>query len=197
MKIVVAGTPASGKSSVAKALAEALGFSHYSVGDRQRELANQMGIDIVALGHEEAKSDRIDREMDRWQAELGRTQDGFVIDSWLGARFVPDAFKVYIDADINVRARRRQQQKRPEDREHSLRLIRQKMKEREETNLQRWRRYYGFDYSDKGHYDLVLDSSRAPIGSLVAEIVAQIKKQNLNSSRLSDRKTASLGGFRR
>jgi len=106
MIITIAGKAGSGKSSVAKEIAKRLKFKHYSMGDFQRELANELGVTIEKLG-ELAKTDRkYDDMTDKKQKNIGKG-DNVIVDSRLGAHFIPHAFKVFLDVDIDVAVKRR------------------------------------------------------------------------------------------
>ncbi len=175
MKITISGTPASGKSTAAKLLAKRLGYKHYSMGDLQRNIANEKGIDIVELSKVESKDDSYDRMIDEKQVRIGKEKKDFVIDTWLGAKFIPDAFKVFIDAGLDIRAGRRLHHQRPEDDYDDLETIKAKMAEREKNNRERWIRYYGFDYTKESNYDLFIDSSRLSPKEVVSKILEHIK----------------------
>jgi len=190
MKITISGTPASGKSSVARILAEKLGFRHYSIGDLQRELANEHGVDIVEWGKIEAEDKKFDLMIDQRQREIGK-EEHFVIDSWLSPKFIPDAFKVFVDADLEVRAMRRLHHRRKEDNHTDLSTVKKKMLERERINKERWLKYYDFDYTDRDNYDLIIDTGNLTIQQVVDRILDRIKSENLNMSPDSKRNTAS------
>jgi predicted cytidylate kinase len=175
MKIVICGPGASGKSSVAKLVAKELGYRHYSMGDFQRELAAERGLSIAEWGRLEASDDKYDRVVDQRMANIGKKEDDFVIDTWLGAHFVPDAIKVYVDAEIAIRAGRRLKHKRPTEHYPTLDEVRKGMLERESVNRERWIRYYGFDYADMSHYDLVIDTSEISIPQVVDRVLDFIK----------------------
>ena len=91
MKITLGGTAGSGKSTAAKLLAKKLGYKHYSMGDFQREIAEEKGISLLELGKLEEKVKSLDEEVDQRQIELGRKEDNFVIDSRLGFHFIPNS----------------------------------------------------------------------------------------------------------
>lgn len=188
MKIIISGTPASGKSSVAKLLAKKLGYRHFSMGDFQRELAQEHGVDIVEWGRLESMDPKYDRMVDERQAKIGQENDDFVIDSWLGAHFIPDAFKIFIDADRSVRAERRLKHKRTEEQYDTIGKVEAEMERREGYNKERWLRYYGFDYTDHKNYDLIIDSSKDSIEELTETI---IKSLHLNMNDSSKDRTAS------
>jgi len=145
MKIVISGTPASGKSSVAKLVAKKMGYRHYSMGDLQRELAREHGVDIVEWGIMESQDPAYDRMVDERQTIIGKESDNFVVDSRMGAYFIPHAVKFFVDADEKVRAQRRLQHKRAEEQYSSIEAVKKEMGRRESYNQERFMRYYGFD----------------------------------------------------
>jgi len=179
MKITISGTAASGKSSVAKLLAKKLGYKHYSMGDLQRELAKEHNVDIVTWGEMEAEDDKYDRMIDQKQIDIGKNEDNFVIDSWLGPKFVPDAVKICFDADIEVRAKRRLLHKRKEEKYENLDTVKQEMLKREKINRDRWLKYYKFDYKDKNNFDLIIDSSDISIEEAEDMVESFLQKQKL------------------
>ncbi len=175
MKITISGTAASGKSSVAKLLAKRLGYKHFSMGDVQRDIAKKKGITITELGILESKDKTIDLEIDKHQAEIGEQNDDFVLDSWLAAHFIPDAIKIFIDAEESVRAKRRFNHHRKEESFSSIEDARDDMRKRSAINQERWKRYYGFDFLDMDNYDYVIDGTDLDIEGVVNKILGLIK----------------------
>lgn len=171
MKITISGTPASGKSTVAKRVAEILRLKHFSMGDFQREIAREKGITIQELGELEKQDKSIDKMVDEKQVKIGKENNNLVIDSRLGAYFIPDSFKIFVDADPNVRAKRRFLQKREEESFESLELAKKEMLKREEINRKRFVDFYGFDFLDMNNYDLIIDSTALTIEDAAKKIV--------------------------
>ncbi len=157
MRITISGTAGSGKSTLAKMLAEKLGYKHYSMGDFQREIAREKGITIEKLGELEKKDPSIDKMVDDRQRNLGKKENNFVIDSWLSPLFIPDSFKIFITANIKVRAKRILL--REPKAYKNIEGVIKKIKQREKTNKERWKKFYGFDFEDKKNYNLLIDST--------------------------------------
>jgi len=173
MKITIAGKAGSGKSTVAKILAKKLKYKHYSMGDFQRNIAEEKGVDIVQLGEIEKEDDSIDNMVDDKQRKLGEEQDNFIIDSWLGAHFIPDSFRIFLDVDIDKsveRIAKRNNEKSVED-------VKEKIQQREMTNKARWIKYYDYDFSNEENYDLVLDTTNLDIDEVVDVIYEEVKKR--------------------
>jgi CMP/dCMP kinase len=174
MKITISGTAGSGKSTIARLLAERLGYNHYSMGDFQREIAKEKGISIIELGELEKTDPTIDRMVDEKQKNLGRTQDNFVIDSWLSSYFIPDSYKVFLDADIEERARRIAV-KREAEHHSSPQEAAIAIRQREKTNRERWIEFYGYDFMDMKNYDLVIDTTGREIKEVLDLIYSKVK----------------------
>jgi CMP/dCMP kinase len=171
MKITFSGTPASGKSSIAKLLAEKLGYKHYSMGDLQREIAKQKKITITELGILQSKDKTIDLMIDEKQRNLGLNEDNFVLDSRLSAKFINNSIKIFIDADPIIRASRRFNEKREGENFDDLDKAIENMVLREKINQERFIKYYDFDFLDMSNYDLIIDTSNLTIKEAVDKII--------------------------
>ena len=175
MKIVISGVAGSGKSSLAKGLAKRFDLTHHSVGDFMRKLAEQKGISLGELGKMAEEDEAIDRELDAMAIALNE-KDGFVIDSRLGAFFIPSAdVKIFLNCNDRVRAERIYHENRKGEAASSVEAIQNEIKAREDSEALRYYKYYGFDYRDAGQYDLVVDTSMKGIAEVEAEVVSFIK----------------------
>ena len=75
MIITISGLPGSGKSTVARLLADKLRLKHYSTGDYMRKMAGDRHLTLAQLGQQAEKDKKIDEELDTWQIKLGLTED--------------------------------------------------------------------------------------------------------------------------
>lgn len=180
MIIAISGTAGSGKSTVGKLLAEKLGLKHYSTGDFMREIAKERNLSLEDLGRI-AEGDRsVDATLDKRQIKLGKEEDGFVIDARLGFYFIPNSVKVFLDADLKVRAERVLKDilirgLRGEERGKTIREVIEEMKKREESEKTRYLKYYGVDPYEMEHYDLVVDTSKISAEEVGEKIVEFVK----------------------
>ncbi len=167
MIITITGKPGSGKSTVAKMLARHYKLRHYSGGGIQREIAKKRGISILELNLIEGKDRKLDAWVDKKIADLGKTQDGFVIDGRLAFHFIPDSVKVFLDVSLDESARRIFRTRRPDERENTtLRKTRANIKRRMHSEVVRFKKYYGIDFTDKKNYDVVVNTTNLSISKV-------------------------------
>lgn len=163
MIITISGTPGSGKSTVAKAIAKELNLKHYSAGDFMREMAESRGISLMDLTNL-AKTDKsIDKEIDDRTKHLA-LKDNFVIDARIAFHFIPKAMKIFLKADLKVAALRTWSdiaaQKRHSERQlKSEKEVYEAIVKRQQSEIKRFKEYYGVDFLDSKNYDFVLDTT--------------------------------------
>ena len=104
--ITLAGSPGSGKSSTAKAVAAALEFRHFSSGDLFRQLAAERGESIEAMNISAEVQQDIDRKVDDLLKQMYAAEEKLVIDSRMAWRWMPRSFKVFLVLDPDTAAER-------------------------------------------------------------------------------------------
>lgn len=173
--ITIAGKPGSGKSTTAKLLAERLQLTHYSTGDFFRQIGKEMGLDALETNKAAENAKEIDHKVDERQKLLGETEDNFVIDARLGWFFIPNSFKVYLDLDLEVAAKRildNMDQARVES-EHlpdTPSAYAELLRERLDSESKRYVNLYNVDPSNLGNYDLVIDTGNKTPEQIVGQI---------------------------
>ena len=178
MKITIGGKAGSGKSSVARMVAERLGYRHYSMGDLRGKMAMDMGITIDELNRIGEKEDWTDKKIDEQSKKIGETEDNFVMDTWLGFHFVPDSLKIFLDVSLEEGSRRIFRDQRPdEERKETVEGVKDMVRKRLEDNRKRWKKLYNVDYLDKGNYDLVIDTTDLTKEQVVEKIIGFIESK--------------------
>jgi len=175
MIITISGRAGSGKSTVAKLLAKKLKLRHYSIGDLMRNMAKEKGISLSELSKIAEKDNKIDTELDDRQKKLGEKEDNFVIDGRLSSVFIPNSVKIFLDANKHERAKRILKDKRDEEKGVSAEEIMHKLKEREKSEIKRYKEYYGFDCYDKKYYDFIVDTTDSKPELVVEKVIKLIK----------------------
>ena len=144
-----------------------------------RQMAAEREVSILELSRTAEDSNAIDREIDARTVRLAEEGGDFVMDARLGWHFIPDSTKVFLDVSLNEAARRVYEAKRGSERENiDLVATRAAIESRTESERIRYFDYYGLDYTDHEHYDLVIDTSDLTIKEVVGLIVAHVGEVN-------------------
>jgi len=176
MHISITGSLGSGKSTVSRYLCDHYAFTRYSTGDVQRELAEQLGMTTLQfnLYCQQMNDASYDRMIDDKVVAIAseRMGDDLIFDSRMAWNFVPSSFKVFLWVDPAVAAKRVfEDTKRGEVESYaSVEEAAEKLKERTNSESERFHAFYGVRYTDLIHYDLILDTSAATPEE-IAEII--------------------------
>ena len=157
MLITVSGPAGGGKSTLAAALAEALGSEHVSGGDIFRAVADERGLSPVELNELAETEPAIDYDLDRRQYDLARRRDDLVLESRLAGWLAGDAadIRVWLTAPLAVRVERIAAR---EDKPAAA--VREETRRRTESEAKRYRTYYDIDIDDLSIYDIVVNTAR-------------------------------------
>ena len=160
--ICISGMTGSGKSTVAKKLADKYGLGYFSGGNALRTLAHEEGYESDMRGWwETAEGLRFiqqrmgdpafDRRIDEKLLELAE-QGNVVLDSWTMPWLLKEGFKIWLEASPQVRA------KRVVNRDNiSIEEAVKALKEKDERTRQIYNGLYGFDLGhDLSPFNLVL-----------------------------------------
>jgi cytidylate kinase len=164
MVICISGMAGTGKSTLAKKLAQKYGFDYYSGGDALKVLALEEGYDASLPGWWESPSGlkflkqregdaKFDRAVD--QKLLEYTEKGNVLlDSWTMPWLLKSGFKIWLLASMEKRAARVAQRDQISV-EQALKVL----KEKEERTKGIYKKLYGFMLGeDFQPFNLVLDT---------------------------------------
>jgi cytidylate kinase len=170
--ITVSGPHGTGKSTYAKALAEALGLRYVCAGELFRDLAKERQLSLEAFSSLAAKDPTIDKMIDdRTKAEARK--GGLVIDAQLGAWMINGLadVKLLMVAPDEVRF------KRIADRDGiSLESAKKETIAREEIQKERYKKYYGINVDDLSIYDLKIDTSLHSVEQTKSLVIAEVRK---------------------
>ena len=161
MIIALSGLPGSGKSTMKALLAKRLGFTAYSMGDMRGKMALARGMTIDELNIVGMEHDFTDKEVDDYQAKLGRDEDNFVIDGWLSWHFIPHAVKIFLAEPLYA------------DKGEAERAIAGRV----DSDVARYQKWYGVDFRDSSHYDLVVDTTHQTPEEVLETIVKFVEER--------------------
>lgn len=181
--ITIAGKLGSGKSSTAKRIAKALGYSHFSSGDFLRKVAERRGMTITELIFAAEENPQIDYDIDQVLQDKSN-EDHLVIDSRLAFHWIPDSYKVYLDIQPDIAAQRmfndldKNEKRKKSEHTFSVAEMKKNMIERHESDARRYQKLYGINHTDHNHFDLVINTGKPEndLDSVVQKVIDGYKK---------------------
>ncbi len=169
MIIAIAGPIGVGKSTVARGLADRLGYRYISGGEVFREIARARGISVVEVNKLAEADSALDREVDQRQRELARAGN-CVVESRLSGWMVDADLKVWLRAPVEVRAARTAKREG-----QALAAARAEFIERERSEWTRYKELYNIDMEDLTPYHLVIDTSRWTAEAIVDALTGLVR----------------------
>lgn len=164
--ITISGKPGSGKSSTADKVAELLSYTRHSSGDMVRHILAKHHMTLEEYNNKAKTNYDLDAKVDEELRAL-RDKDDIVVDSRLGFYWIPESFKVYLDLDLDVATARifkdavsNSMRSSVGTNSSSLSDVSRQVKERMLTEQSRFRKLYGVDPYNTGHFDFIIDTSR-------------------------------------
>ncbi len=175
MLVTISGAPGSGKTTVARLLAQRLRVPHVYAGDLYRKEAQQRGLSLEEFTKLCERDHSVDRALDA--AMASRAREGNVVlegrlAGFLAAEDGLDALKIWLTASEQVRARRVAQRENGD-----WRQIERMNRERHGSDAKRYREIYGFDLTDTSVYDVVLSTDDRTPEALVEQLVAKVRQR--------------------
>lgn len=168
MRITIAGDIGSGKSTIARRLADLAGREPLSTGGIQRQLAQARGLTVLELNKLAEQDPSIDKEIDGYLLAL--PPGDLVVESRMAWHFVPDTLKVYLYISDRAAARRIVGAQRSDEDYRSISDPTRPILARRESELIRFKKYYDVDIDNLLNYDLVIDTTFASVDDIVRQI---------------------------
>lgn len=183
MYITITGELGSGKSTVAQLLCDKYGFTKYSTGTIQREIAKEKGITTLELNQQMSNdvNNKFDAMIDNKTIEISRNNIGkdIVYDSRMAWHFVEESFKVYVTVDIHVAANRVIMADRGQEEHYdSLEEAAKSLIKRKQLEDSRFAQIYSVNTTDFDNYDLIVDSTVLSPDELAEFIMEKAKEEN-------------------
>ncbi|MCI0655053.1 MAG: cytidylate kinase family protein, partial [Methylococcaceae bacterium] len=180
--ITITGDLASGKSLIAKKIAEELGAVYFSTGLIQREIAAEYGMTTLELNKYSESHPEIDHEIDDRVRRLNESADALVVDSRMAWHFLPHSFKVFLSTNI-VRAAERviadtERSSEPVYKDRNDAML--KLQERKYSENKRYLHLYSADCSSLSNFDLVVDTTYSVPDDTIQAIISGFEDWHRN-----------------
>ncbi len=169
MIITISGSPGTGTTTLARALAAELGVRWINSGDLFRKIASEKNISVKEMNRLAEKGPEIDYQIDDAQKALAKEGPG-VFEGRLSGHLLAADLKVLLKTDLRARAERiaRREAKLLED-------AMQETRSREESEARRYKKYYNIDINDFSVYDLVVDTGRFNEAGTFSIVLAAVR----------------------
>lgn len=178
--ITITGFPGSGKSSTAKGVASKLGYEHFSSGDLYRKMAGERGLSVEELNFAAEKQREIDLEVDELIKRIGKEKENLVMDSRMAFNWIPDSFKVFLELDPKIAAKRTfahiQKEGRASQSGSSIDEVLENTLKRRNSEQKRYQSLYNVDITDKTQFDLVVDTGVHDLNEVINIVIAAYQK---------------------
>jgi len=184
--ICVSGMTGCGKSTVAKRLAEKYGLRYVSGGNALKALAIEAGYKPAETGwwetdegvkflRQRMEDSKFDKKVDEKLMELAK-QGNVVLDSWTMPWLLKEGFKVWLEASVNMRAKRVAERDNI-DVERALGIL----KKKDENTRVIYKSLYGFDLGkDFSPFDLIIDTDVLDADEVFRAVCLVIDRLALN-----------------
>jgi predicted cytidylate kinase len=190
MKITISGTLGSGKSTIARMLAEKLKYNHYSAGGLTRKVAEERNITLAELSVLQTKDSSIDTQIDNYQREIGEKEDNFIMEGRISFHFIPDSIKVFLKCDERIAAKRilndlrkKESSRINEGLKNSEEEVIKSIRQRRETENKRYKTIYNLSQDDESNFDIIIDTTNIPPEEVCSKILEFIKRKQTKKGR--------------
>jgi cytidylate kinase len=164
MHITIAGKLGSGKSTISRILQATHGFTIYSTGAIQREIAKQKNISTLEMNRLMADDLSFDNLIDETVTRVSRekSDETIIFDSRMAWNFAENSFKVYVTVDpLTAASRVINDPRGKEEVYRDVEDAKTKLLERAKLENERFKEIYGVDNFNYLNYNLVIDSTFA------------------------------------
>ena len=180
MKITLAGSPGSGKSTMRKLIGEHYGLITKGTGDFMRELSTKYGYSDITQFLVEYVSvhPEIDNQVDEDQRKFGKENEDFVLDAHLGFYFVPDSIRICLICDLEEAALRiLDDSGRTTETATNITDSIDSSQKRRRTMHKNFLNLYQIDIDDHSNFDLVVDTTSLSSAEVFEQVSAFIDLQ--------------------
>lgn len=170
--LAFSGPHGAGKSTIAKIVADKLGFKYISAGQLFRKIAKERGKTLEEFSKLAEQDGEIDKAIDQETLKIAEQYDNIVVDAQLSGWLLKDraSLLVYITAPEETRVKRIAQRDGK-----SIEQAQRETRIREESEKKRYQKLYKIDITDKSIYDIIINSKNFDANDCVEIILTAVK----------------------
>ncbi len=179
------GTEGSGKSTIAKMIAEDLGLPRYYMGQIFRDMAKEKGMALPEFRKLCDSDPSFDKKVDDYIVKLAKEQDRFVIESRTAWHFIPESIKIFLKVNPKVAAKRifkelQEKNNRGNEDESldSVKDIEKSIVRRRTEDSERYFALYGIRQDNEKNYDFILDTTGFNVEEVFERVKSYIKERS-------------------
>ena len=194
VRITIAGDIGSGKTTVARTVAERLRVEPLSTGGIQRQLAMARGITTLELNRLAETDGSIDEEIDNYLKRL--PAGDLVVESRMAWHFVPYTRNIFLYIVRHKAAQRILVANRNDEVYQNLGDATTYIARRRQSEVLRFEKYYSVNIDDLRNYDLLIDTSFRSPGEIAHNILTHGKLNFRPTILLDPRNLVPTQGIR-
>lgn len=169
--IIIIGTPFSGKTTLAKLLAEHFNWKFFSVGHLWKGLWKEKypNGETSFENYWTQTTDDENKEMDKYVHEM--VQEGHVVGDMRYAFLHrdPQVLIIFTKCDIDTRTKRALEINKYPGKDFAQ--VKEILEQRERDEVDRGKKLYGEDYRDEKNYDMAFDTSNSAPEEAIEQIM--------------------------
>jgi len=182
MILTISGLHGTGKSTIAKLIAKALGIKYYSTGQAFRDLASELNMTLEEFTKYAEEHPEIDIRLDNKVKNVAK-EGNIIVDSQLSGYLLKDIadLRIHLTCPLETRV------KRMASRDNIT--FEESMKEttiRENSELERFKQLYNIDLSNtakiKEIHDVILNTEELSVEEVFNKLLQIIKNKKLKKS---------------
>ncbi|NTV40858.1 MAG: AAA family ATPase [Candidatus Moranbacteria bacterium] len=178
------GQEGSGKSTIAKMVAEKLKCPRYYMGQMFRDMAKEKGLDLVEFRKICDNNPDFDKSVDDYVIKLSKEQTNFVIESRTAWHFIPDSLKIYLKVEPAVAAQRilrsilSEKSRSNEDSGlDTAENIKKSILKRRKEDSERYFSLYGIHQDYEENYDFIMDTTELTVEEVFLGVMRFIESE--------------------
>jgi len=171
MILAISGLHGTGKSTIARKIAEKLGLAYYSTGNAFRDLADNMNLSLEDFSKYVEDHPNIDKDLDNKVVQVAK-KGNIVVESQLSGYLLENIanYKILLKCPLEIRVKRMAER---DGTNYEKKLKETKL--REKSELERFKILYNIDLGDeeraKQVFDYILDTQYLSIDEVVNQIL--------------------------